>query len=285
MRADDAEFVRSQYATEANLAARKAVYATSEGPSARDAAIDAVAEAQPRRVLEVGGGEGELAERIVHELGAELVAIDQSERMVEIQSTAGLDARVGDVQNLPFGDAEFDVVLAAWMLYHVPDLDRGLREIVRVLRPGGRLVAVTNAIEHLQELWELARRDTSIRQFTFRSENGEEVLRRHFPRVERRDVHGWLTMDDQAVRGYAESWDDLAAAAEALPLAAPLRVRRFSTVFVAEKAAYVRSGGLGGAGAPKAAPTIPRCAPRESCAQGSAPSSSPRVTSSGRLPR
>jgi hypothetical protein len=78
--------------------------------------------------------------------------------------------------------------------------------------------------------------DTSIRSFTFRSENGEEALRRHFGRVERRDVRGWVTMDDDAVRGYAESWDDLRPAAERLPLAAPLRVRRVSTVFVAQNA-------------------------------------------------
>jgi ubiquinone/menaquinone biosynthesis C-methylase UbiE len=189
----------------------------------------------PRRVLEVGGGEGELAERIVDELGAQLVGVDQSERMVEIQRNKGLDACVADVQELPFGTEEFDVVLAAWMLYHVPDLDRALAEIARVLRPGGRLVAVTNAVDHMQELWDLAGREPSIRRFTFRSENGEEALRRHFADVERRDIRGWLTMDDEAVRGYAESWDDLAPAAAALPLAEPLRVRRASTIFVAGK--------------------------------------------------
>ena len=237
MRVDDPAFVRRQYETEANLAARKAVYVSSEGRSALDATFDAVAEARPQRVLEVGGGEGELAGRIVAELGAELVGVDQSERMVEIQRTNGLDARVADVQELPFADEEFDAVLAAWMLYHVPDLDRALAEIARVLRRTGRLVAVTNAIDHMQELWDLAGREPSIRQFTFRSENGARALRRHFVHVEARDVQGWLTMDDEAVRGYAESWDDLAPALAALPLEQPLRVRRHSTVFVAEKAA------------------------------------------------
>jgi SAM-dependent methyltransferase len=235
-RVDDPAFVRAQYETEANLAARKAVYARSEGPSALDAAFDAVAEAMPKCVLEVGGGEGELAERIVVELGADLVGVDQSERMVEIQRTKGLDARVADAQDLPFGDEEFDVVLAAWMLYHLPDRDRALAEIARVLRPGGRLVAATNAVDHMEELWDLAGREPSIRRFTFRSENGEEALRRHFAKVERRDVRGWLTMDDEAVRRYAESWDDLSPALAALPLDQPLRVRRHSAVFVADKA-------------------------------------------------
>lgn len=234
-RADDPTFVRAQYETEANLAARKAVYATSEGPSARDVAHDAVMETRPRRVLEVGGGEGEMAQRLLRELDVELVGIDQSARMVEIQRAKGLDARVGDASALPFGNGEFDVALAAWMLFHVRDLDLALSELARVLRPGGRLVAVTNSVEHMKELWELAQRETSVRTFKFRSENGEAALQRHFGHVERRDVRGSLTMDDDAVRGYAASWDDLAPAAAALPLGAPLRVRRVSTVFVAEK--------------------------------------------------
>ena len=98
----------------------------------------------------------------LHRLEAEVIGIDQSERMVEIQRSNGIDARRGDVEALPFADAEFDVAIAAWMLYHVPDLDRGLRELARVLRPGGRLVAVTNGVDHLQELWELARRPSSV---------------------------------------------------------------------------------------------------------------------------
>jgi 2-polyprenyl-3-methyl-5-hydroxy-6-metoxy-1,4-benzoquinol methylase len=77
-RLDDPELVREQYETEHALAARKAVYRTPEGPSAHDVAIDAISEVKPRRVLEVGGGEGELAERIMRELGAELVGVDQS---------------------------------------------------------------------------------------------------------------------------------------------------------------------------------------------------------------
>jgi SAM-dependent methyltransferase len=235
-RIDEAGFVREQYATEDNLAARKSAYADSEGDDPREFAFEAVAEVKPRRVLEVGGGEGELAERIARELDAEVVGIDQSERMVEIQRSKGIDARVGDVQDLPFDDGEFDVILAAWMLYHLPDLDRGLEEIVRVLRSGGRLVAVTNSVEHLEELWDLAGRDTSIRRFTFRSENGEEILRRHFARVERRDADGWVTMDDATVRRFAASWEDLNGILDLPQLDAPLRIRKRSTVFVAERA-------------------------------------------------
>ena len=233
---DEAAFVRAQYETEDNLRARKSAYANAEGDDPREFAFEAVAEAAPRRVLEVGGGEGELAERIRGELGAEVIAIDQSERMVEIQRSKGVDARVGDVEELPFADGEFDVVVAAWMLYHVSDLDRALADIARVLKPGGRLVAVTNATDHLQELWDLAGRETSLRRFTFRSENGEESLRRHFVSVTRRDARGWTTLDEEAVRRFGASWADLGSLVTAGPFDEPLRVRRHSTIFVAETA-------------------------------------------------
>ena len=123
------------------------------------------------------------------ELAVEVVAIDVSERMVELCRARGVDARVGDAQELPFGDAEFDLVVAAWVLFHLPDLDRGLAEIVRVLRPGGRLVAVTNSEHHLAEARSKAG-FSMAGQMTFSRENGERALRRHFTEVERTDVDG-----------------------------------------------------------------------------------------------
>ena len=235
MSADEASFVRTQYATPDNLRARKAAYVNAEGDNPWELALEAVRAASPRRVLEVGGGEGELAERIVQDLGVELVGIDQSEGMVAEQRGRGIDARVGDVQELPFEDGEFDVAVAAWMLYHVPDLDRGLAELARVLKADGTLVAVTNSVEHLQELWNLAQRATRVAQFSFRSDNGEDVLRRHFAAVERRDATGSVLMDDATIRAFAGSWDALAPLVRMPPLREPLRVRRLSTVFVARK--------------------------------------------------
>jgi ubiquinone/menaquinone biosynthesis C-methylase UbiE len=233
MSVNEPDFVRAQYETEHRLRARKSAYVNAEGDDPREFAFRAVAAAQPRCVLEVGGGEGELAERIVKELGAGVVGVDQSERMVEIQRSKGIDARVGDVQDLPFADGKFDVALAAWMLYHVPDLDRGLAELARVLRPGGVLVAVTNALDHFQELWDLAERATSLHGFAFRAENAETVLAEHFRQIERRDAYGWTTMDAEAIRQFAASWDDLGSLVSLPDGDEPLRVRRHSVVFVA----------------------------------------------------
>jgi SAM-dependent methyltransferase len=235
-RLDDPAHVREQYATEANLAARKSAYSNAEGPDPHELVFAAVAEARPQRVLEVGGGEGELAERIVQELGADLVGIDQSERMVEIQRAKGIDARVGDVEQLPFPDGVFDVAVAAWMLYHVPGVERALGELARVLRPGGRLVAVTNSTQHLRELTDLAGLAPLMDDSLFRSETGGKLLGGRFARVERRDAYGWVTFDDAALRAYASSAERLAPLLELPPLERPLRVRREPTIFVAEEA-------------------------------------------------
>ena len=150
--------------------------------------FEAIAEVEPQAVLEVGCGEGELAERMVRELDAEVVAIDQSERMVELARERGVDARVGDVQQLPFEDASFDVVAAAWMLYHAPDIDGAVAELARVVRPGGRLVATTNTADHLQEVFALAGLEAF--DMTFRTENGAEILGRHFTHTSRREMRG-----------------------------------------------------------------------------------------------
>lgn len=202
---DDPETVKAQYAREDNLRARQRMYEEVSGPHPHDVLWQTLVEWKPRRVLEVGGGPGELAERMQKELGAEVSFLDISPRMVELARERGVDAQVGDVQSLPFEDGSFDTVVAAWMLYHVPDLNRGLAEMARVLRPGGALVAVTNSLLHLSEFRELIAYPDVLRE-TFNRENGEELLSRHFAEVERLDLELKVTVRDrQALVDYQQS--------------------------------------------------------------------------------
>ncbi len=66
-------------------------------------------------------------------------------------------------------------------------------------------------------------------------ENGERLLAPHFACVERRDSFGWITMDENAVRRYAENSFILLGGSESPKLETLLRVRTVNTVFVCDK--------------------------------------------------
>jgi len=233
---NDPEYVREEYATEVGLLGRRTAYDYASGPNPLELTFDAIAGVRPRRVLEVGCGPGELAERVRLDLGAEVVAVDISPRMVELACARGVDARVGDVQELAFPDAAFDCAIAAWMLYHVPDLPRALAELARVLEPGGRLVAVTNYLDHLQEARQLI--GAPARLFTaFSGENGEELLRDAFGDVERHQASGEIRFPSrESVAEYVQATQGLwRIDAEVPQIELPFVVRRRTVVLVAKK--------------------------------------------------
>jgi SAM-dependent methyltransferase len=105
---NDPEVVRREYSDEKGLAGRQSLWARRRGGQPLDLAFDEVVALRPRRVLEVGCGQGEFAARLVAH-GLDVVAVDQSERMVELARERGVDARVGDLQELPFGADDFDL--------------------------------------------------------------------------------------------------------------------------------------------------------------------------------
>ena len=94
------------------------------------------------RVLEVGIGAGTDFVNWVR-AGAVATGIDLTERAVELTrerlDLEGLSAevRVADAEALPFPDASFDIVYSYGVLHHTPDTARAVREIHRVLKPGG----------------------------------------------------------------------------------------------------------------------------------------------------
>jgi SAM-dependent methyltransferase len=195
---NDPEVVRREYSDEKGLAGRQSLWARRRGGQPLDVAFDEVVAFRPRRVLEVGCGQGEFAERLVAH-GLDVVAVDQSERMVELTGARGVDARVGDIQELPFGADEFDVAVVNFVLYHVPDLHRGLAELARV---SPRLVATTNGERHLAEMWAAVDRDLWSRTYLFFRENGEAYLREHYEDVRMVDVPGTISMTADDMRHY-----------------------------------------------------------------------------------
>lgn len=102
------------------------------------------------KVLGLGCGTGDMwkgQEDLISKCSS-LVLSDFSEGMLEnakanLGEMAGLEYRVIDIQNIPFDDESFDVVIANMMLYHVPDIVRGLSEVSRVLKRGGTFYCTT----------------------------------------------------------------------------------------------------------------------------------------------
>ena len=90
-------------------------------------------------VLEVGCGTGLILRRLA-EFSRSAVGIDLSPGMLEKARARGLDVVEGSATDLPFEDGTFDAVCSFKVLAHVEDIEQAMREVARVLRPGGRAV-------------------------------------------------------------------------------------------------------------------------------------------------
>lgn len=161
----DEEYLRTvQYATENRLNARTSLhtkYSTAEVPWFEwlRRQVDLTGE---QEVLEVGCGTGQFWDTASDGVrGIDLTVTDFARSMVDItaakatgrvHSVTGLEC---DVQGLPFADQTFDVVIANQMLYHVPDPALAIRELARVVRPNGVLLASTVGPRHLREIFAL----------------------------------------------------------------------------------------------------------------------------------
>ena len=99
------------------------------------------------RMLEIGAGTGFFTLNLMQAgLARTAVVTDISPGMVDVAVRNGqalgleVTGRTADAEGLPFDDAEFDLVIGHAVLHHIPDLDLAFREILRVLKPGGRFV-------------------------------------------------------------------------------------------------------------------------------------------------
>jgi demethylmenaquinone methyltransferase/2-methoxy-6-polyprenyl-1,4-benzoquinol methylase len=117
-----------------------------QDPRWRRALVSAVAPAPGQRILDVATGTGMVAAELLARADCSVVGVDQSAEMLSHARAhfAGVDAaRVelieGQAEALPFADASFDGLTFTYLLRYVDDPAATVRELARVVRPGGRV--------------------------------------------------------------------------------------------------------------------------------------------------
>ncbi len=114
----------------------------------RKKAVELLKEIKPNRILDLATGTGDFAIESLRLKPQEIVGMDISEGMLEVgrqkMKKRGFDniisMRLGDSEALPFEDDYFDALTVGFGVRNYENLDKGLSEMLRVVRPGGKLV-------------------------------------------------------------------------------------------------------------------------------------------------
>jgi ubiquinone/menaquinone biosynthesis C-methylase UbiE len=182
-----------------------------------------------RDVLEMGCGSG-FASQLFAEAGATVTAVDLTDWAIETTTQRmrafGLEATVqqADGEHLPFPDESFDVVFSWGVIHHTTDMDQALRELIRVLRPGGKLVLMVYHRHSLfyafykgfQRFLPIARR-LGLHFEGARAGETEGLIARHFTRDELQRKLEATGLMEASVQAYGQD-------SELLPLPRKLRV-------------------------------------------------------------
>ncbi|MCX6028504.1 MAG: class I SAM-dependent methyltransferase [Chloroflexi bacterium] len=219
LKANDPHYLISdQYRDAGNLNARIEIHRrfSTNGYGWNRWLFDIIAAAAGPRVLELGCGSASLWIANLARVPAswQITLSDFSPGMVAA-AKRGLDGHAGrfrfqvvDAQEIPFDDGSCDTVIANHMLYHVPDPNKALSEIHRVLRPDGRLYTSTVGREHLTELVEWNRR------FGLNAISNEDIAERFGLETGAARLAPWFTTVTRHV------YEDALIVAEAGPLIA-----------------------------------------------------------------
>ena len=204
---NDAGAVNRQYATSDRLRTRIGLhekYSVNPQPFA-EWIFDQYQLRPGDAILYVGCGTGQMWRGRVERLpeGCRLTLTDLSPGMVDsaramLAGAPGVEFGCADIQALPFEDESMDVVIANMMLYHVPELGRGLSEVRRVLRAGGRFYCATfgeNGVgRFVAEV--LGGPGAQLAPASFTLQNGRAALEAKFEAVERLDYEDELRVTD-----------------------------------------------------------------------------------------
>ncbi len=194
---NDISVVKQQYATANNLKTRISIhekYSTNKMGFGNwiisNYRID-----KGMKVLELGCGTGDMwknRDSLISNC-SKLILSDFSEGMAAVtKENVGnydnIEYKVLDIQEIPYENEAFDIVIANMMLYHVPDIYRGLTEVRRVLKKGGSFYCATygehGIVEYLSKLLAAYGVEDNINK-NFTLQNGYEILSKSFSKVEK----------------------------------------------------------------------------------------------------
>jgi demethylmenaquinone methyltransferase/2-methoxy-6-polyprenyl-1,4-benzoquinol methylase len=140
-----------------------AVMSFGQDPRWRRALVRAIAPSSGQRVLDVATGTGMVAFALADSApGCAIVGVDQSDAMLAIARERnrcrrrGVRLQHGQAERLPFGDATFDALTFTYLLRYVDDPAATMRELARVVKPGGRIGMIEFGVPsraRLRALW------------------------------------------------------------------------------------------------------------------------------------
>lgn len=162
------------------------------------------------RILEIGCGNGALWSENREWLPEhmQVVLSDKSDGMLrDVQRELGEDERFSyerfDCNEIPYGEAAFDLVIANHVLFYCEDIPQVLSECKRVLRPNGQFLCSTYGRNHMKEITELVQRfnkdivlSADCLYEHFGLENGAEILRTFFPKAEKHIYKDAIEIDE-----------------------------------------------------------------------------------------
>jgi ubiquinone/menaquinone biosynthesis C-methylase UbiE len=192
----------SYYTSGDGLRAKHHLARTDSGRSFPLWALSLVPLTHTTRILDAGAGWGRFTWALIEAYGVDpqhIVSIDQSAGMLQTaaqeaaQRSQSLGLAAGDIEALPLVSARFDGMLANHVLYHLKDINAGVRELARILRPDGWLLATTNSERirvilidlHYQALEQLGAPFVPEEASPFSMENGDLYLSQVFRQVQR----------------------------------------------------------------------------------------------------
>lgn len=165
------------------------------------------------KILELGCGNGLMWDEKYEELPKDvhLILSDFSSGMCDLvrekqKNHQNVEVKQIDIQNIPYEDNSFDIVIANHMLYHVEDVEKAIEEVYRILKPRGIFYASTLGVNGFQKYLNQKFREFNkkmdffnIENWSFTLKNGKDVLKKKFNKIDMYEYEDSIEINDENI--------------------------------------------------------------------------------------